>query len=63
MDIALCRNNQSIFNLSGFLGQGQSEMSRKHNPKPPYPAQSRQQMIDLVATVRKPSELARDALR
>jgi transposase len=35
-------------------------MSRKHNPKPPYPAQFRQQMIDLVATGRRPSELARE---
>ena len=29
-------------------------------PKPPYPAQFRQQMIDLVAIGRKPSELARE---
>ena len=35
-------------------------MPRKHNPKPPYPAQFRQQMIDLVATGRRPSELARE---
>ena len=32
-------------------------MSRQNNPKPPYPAQFRQQMIDLVATGRRPSEL------
>ena len=30
------------------------------NPKPAYPAQFRQQMIDLVATGRRPSELARE---
>jgi transposase len=35
-------------------------MPRKHNPKPPYPVQFRQQMIDLVATGRRPSELARE---
>ena len=29
-------------------------------PKPPYPAQFRQQMIDLVAIGRKPIELARE---
>ncbi len=35
-------------------------MPRTHNPKPPYPALFRQQMIDLVATGRRPSELARE---
>jgi transposase len=35
-------------------------MPRNHNPKPPYPAQFRQQMIDLVATGRSPRELARE---
>ena len=35
-------------------------MQRHHIPKPPYPAQFRQQMIDLVATGRRPSELARE---
>ena len=35
-------------------------MSRQNNPKPPYPAQFRQQMIDLVATGRRPSELAKE---
>ena len=35
-------------------------MPRGHNPKPPYPAQFRQQMIELVAAGRKPSELARE---
>ena len=30
------------------------------HPKAPYPAQFRQQMIDLVATGRRPSELARE---
>ena len=35
-------------------------MSRQNNPKPPYPAQFRQQMIDLVAIGRRPSELAKE---
>jgi transposase len=35
-------------------------MPRGHNPKPPYPAQFRQQMIELVAAGRKPNELARE---
>ena len=35
-------------------------MSRQNNPKPPYPAQFPQQMIDLVATVRRPSALAKE---
>jgi transposase len=35
-------------------------MPRGHNPKPPYPAPFRQQMIELVAAGRKPSELARE---
>jgi transposase len=35
-------------------------MQKHHIPKPPYPAQFRQQMIDLVATGRRPSELARE---
>ncbi len=35
-------------------------MPRKHNPKLPYAAQFRQQMIDLVAIGRRPSELARE---
>jgi transposase len=35
-------------------------MPKQHNPKPPYPAAFRQQMIDLVATGRRPSELARE---
>jgi transposase len=30
------------------------------NPKPPYPAQFRQQMIELVAAGRKPSALAKE---
>ncbi len=30
------------------------------NPKPPYPAQFRQQMIDLVAIGRSPRELSRE---
>jgi len=35
-------------------------MQKHHIPKPPYPAQFRQQMIELVATGRRPSELARE---
>ena len=35
-------------------------MPRKHDPKPPYPAQFRQQMIELVAAGRRPSELAKE---
>ena len=38
----------------------ESKMPRKHNPKPPYPAQLRQQMIALVAAERRPSELAKE---
>ena len=35
-------------------------MPRKYNPKPPYPAQFRQQMVELVAAGKKPSELAKE---
>ena len=35
-------------------------MPRKYNPKPLYPAQFRQQMIELVAAGRRPSELAKE---
>ena len=35
-------------------------MSHNRNPKPPYPPQFRQQMVELVATGRKPSELAKE---
>jgi transposase len=35
-------------------------MTKKHNPKPPYPAEFRQQMVELVAAGRKPVELARE---
>lgn len=35
-------------------------MSKPHTPKPPYSAQFREQMIDLVRAGRKPSELARE---
>ena len=35
-------------------------MPRKYNPKPPYPVQFRQQMIELVAAGRRPSELAKE---
>jgi transposase len=35
-------------------------MPKPRNPKPPYPAAFRQQMVDLVATGRRPSELAKE---
>jgi transposase len=35
-------------------------MSRPNNSKAPYPVQFRQQMVELVATGRRPSELARE---
>lgn len=35
-------------------------MSKPHTPKPPYPAQFREQMIELVRTGRKPGELAKE---
>ena len=35
-------------------------MPRKYNPKPPYPAQFLQQMVELVAAGKKPSELAKE---
>ena len=35
-------------------------MSKTHTPKPPYPAQFRGQMIELVRAGRKPGELARE---
>ena len=35
-------------------------MPREYNPKPPYLAQFRQQMIELVASGRRPSELAKE---
>lgn len=35
-------------------------MPKPKNPKPPYPAAYRQQMIDLVRAGRKPSELAKE---
>ena len=34
-------------------------MSHYRNPKPPYSPQFRQQMVELVAAGRKPSELAK----
>ena len=36
------------------------EMPRPHSPKPPYPAQFRQQMVELVQARRQPSELAKE---
>jgi transposase len=38
----------------------ESKMPRPHTPKPPYPAQFRQQMVELVQAGRKPSELAKE---
>ena len=35
-------------------------MSKPHTPKPPYPAQFREQMIELVRGGRKPGELAKE---
>ena len=35
-------------------------MSKPHTPKSPYPAQFREQMIELVRAGRKPGELARE---
>ena len=35
-------------------------MSKAYTPKAPYPAQSREQMIELVRAGRKPGELARE---
>ena len=35
-------------------------MSKPHAPKPPYPAQFREQMIELVRAGRKPGELAKE---
>jgi transposase-like protein len=35
-------------------------MSHNRNPKPPYSPQFRQQMVELVAAGRKPSELAKE---
>jgi transposase len=35
-------------------------MSHNRNPKPPYPPQFHQQMVELVAAGRKPSELAKE---
>ena len=35
-------------------------MSYNRNPKPPYPPQFRQQMVELVAAGRRPSELAKE---
>ena len=35
-------------------------MSKPHTPKQPYPAQFREQMIELVRAGRKPGELAKE---
>jgi transposase len=35
-------------------------MPKPKNPKPPYPPQFRQQMVELVASGRRPSELAKE---
>jgi transposase len=38
----------------------ESEVNKSHTHKPPYPAQFREQMIELVRAGRKPGELARE---
>ena len=40
--------------------QKESEVSKPHTPKSPYPAQFREQMIELVRAGRKLSELAKE---
>ena len=35
-------------------------MPKPRNPKPPYPPEFRQQMVELVAAGRRPSELAKE---
>jgi transposase len=35
-------------------------MPKPRNPKPPYPPQFRQQMVELVTTGKRPSELAKE---
>lgn len=35
-------------------------MPKPRNPKPPYPPEFRQQMVELVATGRRPGELAKE---
>ena len=35
-------------------------MSHNRNPKPPYPGEFRQQMVELVKVGRKPTELAKE---
>ena len=35
-------------------------MSRKHNPKPPYPVAFREQMVELVRAGLKPSALSKE---
>jgi transposase len=35
-------------------------MPKNHNPKPPYPPEFRQQMVELVRAGRRPSELAKE---
>ena len=35
-------------------------MSKPHTPKPPYPEQFREQMIELVRAGKKPGELAKE---
>jgi transposase len=47
----------TLFTKSLLFLKKESQMP---NPKPPYPAQVRQQMFELVAAGRRPSELARN---
>jgi transposase len=43
-----------------LFSQKESEVSKPHTPKQPYPAQFREQMIELVRAGRKPGELAKE---
>jgi transposase len=40
--------------------QKESDVSKPQNLKPPYPAQFREQMIELVRAERKPAELSKE---
>jgi transposase len=40
--------------------QNESEVSKPQSPKPPHPAQFREQMIELVCAGRKPGELSKE---
>lgn len=42
-----------------LFSKKESEMPKPHIPEPPYPAQFRQQMVELAQAGRKPSERAK----